>query len=535
MINDSTDGSQAATRNLTFSLLVVLLVGGAIRFVPVLGSGFPLNDGGLFAQMSRDLAAHGMTLPTFTTYNGEQIPFAYPPLGLYLAAILGSLPGLSVVAVLQFAPATIATTSIFVVHLLACRLGGSAWFGVAAAGAFALMPRSYIWLVGGGGMTRALGLLLALLAIHQGIGLVQSGARRQLILTALFGGLTALAHPHAAVFLAVSLGSIALLRSGRAVLPALGRLVTAALGAVVILAPWILAVLLNHGAGPFLSAGGTGINMSAGLIALLGINFIDAPVVDVFTAAGVLGSVVMAARGKWVVPCWLLATVVTDPRAGMTYATVPLAIAAAFFIKDGLGRLVQVSDLATALNSTPIPRLLSKQPALVTVLAVILFVGVRANARTAADPGVPLHGLTEDHVAAMAWVKDNTAPDQRFAIVTAHRWELDYFSEWFPFLAQRESVATVQGSEWTGLDGFINRLARFRQLQECAPRVASCLEGWRLGWDVLDAYVIIPKGRLYGPMTSVDCCPALREDLHRMQNWSVAYDGPGATVFAPRN
>jgi len=74
-------------RNLRFALFVAVLVGAVIRFLPLGASPYALNDGALFAHMANDLARNGFLLPEFTTYNGENIPFAYPPLGIYLTAI----------------------------------------------------------------------------------------------------------------------------------------------------------------------------------------------------------------------------------------------------------------------------------------------------------------------------------------------------------------------------------------------------------------------------------------------------------------
>jgi len=71
-------------------LFAALLFGAVVRFVPAASSGFPLNDGGLFYTMIRDLKANHFILPQFTTYNFVDIPFAYPPVGFYIAAIFST-------------------------------------------------------------------------------------------------------------------------------------------------------------------------------------------------------------------------------------------------------------------------------------------------------------------------------------------------------------------------------------------------------------------------------------------------------------
>jgi len=61
-------------------LLISVLFGAWMRFMPTLLTGTPINDGGMFYVMILDLRAHRFLLPAFTSYNHLNIPFAYPPL-----------------------------------------------------------------------------------------------------------------------------------------------------------------------------------------------------------------------------------------------------------------------------------------------------------------------------------------------------------------------------------------------------------------------------------------------------------------------
>ncbi len=49
-------------------LLLAMLIGGYIRLAAVLKSAYPINDGGLFYSMTRDLAANNWKIPAFTSY-----------------------------------------------------------------------------------------------------------------------------------------------------------------------------------------------------------------------------------------------------------------------------------------------------------------------------------------------------------------------------------------------------------------------------------------------------------------------------------
>jgi hypothetical protein len=134
---------------------------------------------------------------------------------------------------------------------------------------------------------------------------------------------------------------------------------------------------------------------------------------------------------------------------------------------------------------------------------------------------------------AMEWISKNVEPNASFAVITGRTWEIDYLSEWFPVIAERRSIATVQGAEWTGLEAFLRRLAAYRQLQQCAKSTATCVTDWARAWGQSAPYVFIPKGRLAGPLSDLDCCLALRETLIESDAFRVIYDRPGATILAP--
>ncbi len=94
--------SEKRNRYLIFS--VAVLLGLAVRLPFVLNTDFPLNDGGLFYTMVRELQANHFRLPLFTSYNGTNIPFAYPPLAFYLAGILQSLTQWDLLSIFRFLP-----------------------------------------------------------------------------------------------------------------------------------------------------------------------------------------------------------------------------------------------------------------------------------------------------------------------------------------------------------------------------------------------------------------------------------------------
>src|SRR6187551_2233117 len=73
-------------------LLVIVLAGLALaawlRLAPIFAD-FAFGDGGLFWVMANDLRNNGFLPPDVTTYNTGDIPWVYPPIGIYLVALLG--------------------------------------------------------------------------------------------------------------------------------------------------------------------------------------------------------------------------------------------------------------------------------------------------------------------------------------------------------------------------------------------------------------------------------------------------------------
>ena len=83
-------------RRRTTGLLLAasLLLSCPLLLVNALSHPYPLGAAGLFTQMAQQIAAADFRLPLQSPYYGPgSIPFAYPPLGLYLLAVLIKVTG----------------------------------------------------------------------------------------------------------------------------------------------------------------------------------------------------------------------------------------------------------------------------------------------------------------------------------------------------------------------------------------------------------------------------------------------------------
>lgn len=516
---DDTDSAAAL-----FGLGLALVVGGIVRFLPFFGTDFPLNDGGLFGIMIQDLVDNRFLLPTSTTYNGLDIPFAYPPLAFYVAG-LGHLLGVSIIDSLRGVPLLFSLATILAVYWLAGGVLRSRSGGMLAALAFALLPRSYLVLITGGGLTRGLGFLLAIIALGLAWRLMQSREPRWWAVGVLGvdGGLTALAHPQAAVFLATSVIVFLPWAVDRRV--AVTRLALSALIGMGVIAAWLIPVIGVHGIDPLISAAQSGERGLEGLLLLLSLRFGELLVFDVITIGALIGAVLAFRRREFMLPVWLVAIWLVDSRAGYTFAMVPLALLTAYAL--------------LALTRSWLPRAgtrhfdhIRKHPVWTAVMVAVLGGLVVANHYSGLRPSSPLHGLNTEQQSALVWAGENTPDEAVFAVVTNGTfWENDAVSEWFPALTDRRSAATVQGSEWLGPEEWQRQQEAYVGLQACARDVLPCVLAWSGTYDLPITHIFLPKGQLHGPSSEADCCPAPRHSVELVPGARVIYDGPGATVI----
>ena len=330
-------------------VLAALVLGTVVRAVPVLSADFPLNDGGLFAVMSDDLRANGFALPAFTSYNGGDIPFGYPPLGLYLNALLSPVLGGNE-ASLRFLPLLITCLTIPAFWFMVRGWVSPATAAVATF-AWAIIPRSWMWQVGGGGITRSLGMLFAFVAIGAAIRLLATNERRWWIIAPVAAGLTALSHLESAAFVGATLLVAWLFhhRSRRS----LGMLLGVAALAALIASPWLISVVAQHGLTPLTAAGGSrAAFMNIALAILVSLRWTAEPFVEVGAMVGIIGLGIAIATGRWWLPVWIVAIFLALPGGAATYAMVPWAL----LIALAVSRLVALATARRALDDRRRPR-----------------------------------------------------------------------------------------------------------------------------------------------------------------------------------
>ena len=406
---------------------------------------FPSGDGGLFWVMANDLRDNGFVPPTVTTYNTGDIPWVYPPLGLYLVAALGG--GLEWFRIL---PALSAIATLPAVWLLARALIGERGALVALV-AYGLASPAYLGLIAGGGVTRAPGLLLAVLTLWAVV-------RRYPMAAGVLAGLTLLTHPIAAAY--VVFGSAGLWATRGAD----RRMLWSPLIALAIGATWFVPMILRHGLDPMLAGlGSRDIDIVDNAVLLLA-ETINPP--NFAFVLGFVGAAVAIHRRRWDLVAWLVVSALGAAVVDR-WVAIPLAVLAGLAVDAALLQPARLRSVATVAGA-----------AITAVTGVVLSGGPET--------------VTAQQRATMEWAAAQTPEDATFAVIgyATDRGVV----EWFPALAQRESVTTWQGSEWVPGGGD----RRLLGAEAAACKIAECL-------PEADYYVL-----------RSGCCSQLSSELTRL-------------------
>ncbi len=537
----TTPAPRARARLEPIALLTVagVVVGCLVRAWLVLSQPLPLNDGGLFFQMTRELEAAHFHLPAFTGYNGAHLPYGYPPLGFYLTGLLDRFTPLSLLDAYRVVPLVASWLTLAAFVLLARELLSRRAQVAAATWAFALAPRSYIWMIMGGGVTRGPGFLFGLLTLHQVVRFYRTREWRYVAGAAAGAALTVLSHIGTAPFVAVSSGLL-LLACGRHWRALLGS-VAIGLGALVLTAPWWATVISQHGVGPFVAAFGTGQGVLSdhevrrrvlGWLARFAAPITAEPLFPLLAALAVLGGLVCLARLRLLLPVWWVTILLIDARQGPSFMMVPMALLAGIGVVDVV--LPAMLGAGAAVGRARTQRRWVAGAVLTAMAGYALF-GAMTRDPDLGREGRFLMSLTTGDRMAMHWIGTHTPADSRILVITGapNGWAADRTSEWLPVWARRTSVATAQGYEWAGGPTFMARRHMYEAFQGCAWRTTQCLDSLARRWDAPFTDVYVSQ---MDPRTAEPCCRPLLTALRSDPRYRLVYrGGDGGAVFERRD
>ena len=394
--------------------------------------------------------------------------------------------GIATATILQWAPFVLACLTVPAAYLALREMVGDRMHAAVATLFFALFPRSYEWLISGGGILRALGFLLALLALWQLGEFANGGSVGRFFWPGSSEGWQPFPMPkgqsfsplEASSFLRVNVAWIGPFGC-RSSCPRRGN--RDPLARHRDFAAWPRT--------PFCSSGSRGASIPVSLAELLGLRFTEEAYFSLGALLGVVGMVPLLTRRSLWPLAWLLLIFGLIPAAGPTYGMLPWSVFVAAAILDVIG---------PALN----PK--ARTPA-IAVAATIVLLGSVWSAQL---PLSPLRSVPADVRAAMTALPVGPLP-LSYLVVSGRDWATDSVSESFPYLTGEMSAATVQGYEFQDSTSWTARLALREEVQACALQGSACLLGLRP--EVKFDAVFIPK--LLDPDPRDDCCYALRSEI----------------------
>jgi len=495
---------------MTFSLIFLVIVGGFIRLVHVINLSFPLNDGGFFYQLVIDLQKNNLILPEFSSYNASQIPNAYPPLGIYIAAIISNLFKWPIFDIVQLLPAFVSVFTIVAFIFLCKKLFSDKVKIIAAVFVFSFLPTSFDWLIVGGGLTRSFGYLFAILTLSQSIGLFVNGTKRSILFTILFASLTILSHPGTAWF-TIYAALVILVFKRRENNRWVFKSLIVVSGILLLTSPWWLTIIIRHGFSVFTFPFQSESITLASILTPFTFLFTNEPLLPLLAFCGFLGVIVSLKNRFYFLPVWLFLTFIFESRLGATYSVIPMSLLAGIGIKDGLLGLVNNgSGECRGHGFSKISKLLISYLILHSMVAAFLSIDYQT--------------VTSDEIIAMDWIQENTDASSRFLIITGSpEYGIDHINEWFPVLSHRSSVTVPQGHEWLPEREFTKRIELHKSLQyavlDCNQALTICINTWSEEKSIDYSHIFVPESSI-----------VIKLLLSEFEN-RIMYNGPGGIII----
>ena len=504
-------------------LFLALLFGAFVRILPVLQAGFPLNDGGLFYTMISDLQKANYALPAATTYNQLHIPYAYPPLTFFLAGFIADLTRAGLIATIQWLPVFFSLLTIPAFYLLAKELLDAPLIAALATLIYALLPRSYEWVIMGGGVTRAPAALFLILMTWGVYRMFRHGGWKNYSTAILFAALVILTHPERALHGATT-AALLWLFFGRSK-AGLKRAAIVAVGVLTLTAPWWVTALVRYGWEPFTLAFQAGGERWLFWSPLLLLNFTDESIALVALLA-VVGVAACLFKKKPFLPAWLALAFLADPRSAPHVASVQTSLLAAVGLSDIIFPALKWLGKTDSPPEEEKPFLAEKRGRWAFgYLLLMLLVNAMLNIQLLKG-----YVLSSYDRSAMQWIAASTPSSSRFVALT---WDqtagLSPMLEWFPALTDRTNISTIQGREWlAGNKNYNSMNNAYSELFSCLFRDRACIEEWasKLNEPYDYVYISLAPGPDQAPQQS-----SLSTSLMQFEPYQVVYQNPAVIIF----
>jgi len=440
--------------------LCSLFVALPLLFASAFKQNYPLGYAGLYTQMAVEIANSNFHLPMSVPFYGPGgIPFAYPPLALYLMAVFIKL-GVSVWSYLRFAPAVLSWLSLIPLFVLARRISRSNLGGFVAVVLAACSYYLFDFHTTSGGIVRGLAFGLGLLAVYFFDRMAETFRWRDAILAGVFFGLTFLTHLGYAYFFALWIGVWVVTHPRRK--NWIGAGVVVAISLMVIL-PWIMVMLErygvsifanafpSHGAASFISL----IQNPVNLVPVLRDNLQAVLEQPWLLALVLVGLICLLAQKKFTLPLLFLLVSIMIPDYRY------ILIVSFLIAGTVLSFLYCLITSNKYITNKPLEKLISSI-VLVGICTPIYLQSFNRLSRM-------LPSVNQEMLEMASFIKNNTAPQASFQNLF---WDANE-AEWLPYLTQRNPDISPWGGEWIGT--YESQFALIAEVSKCEQDL-TCLE-----------------------------------------------------------
>jgi hypothetical protein len=292
-------------------------------------------------------------------------------------------------------------------------------------------------------------------------------------------------------------------------------------------------VLARHGLEPFVQAAGTGGQGGLTWLLLLFFDFTEEPFLTLTGAVAFIGLFASLVRKPRFLPLWLVLNPLIQPRGLSSFTILPLAMlfgsGLSGVILPGLRRLQQGQDTAEppdwveAAFGFRLGKLFCAF-ALWQMVASAFFGAAQIQGLT----------LSQADRQAMAWIAGSTPKDSRFLVISRPIENCplcDPALEWFPTLAERSSINTVQGKEWGQAGEWQNLMDRNNRLQACLDQNVDCVTDWAEQAQAAYTHVYVRSPAPGGSSASTGAS-SLGESLNNAPGFRRLYANSRVSVFA---
>lgn len=417
-------------------------------------AGYPRGDGGLFHEVVRQVVASGFRFPAIVHFNGFAIPFAYSPGAFFGCALLVQIFGLPIAAAMNVWVGV--WTVLYAVAGVWCarRFGLGRYPSIVAAAVMVALPQELEWLGFGGGITRAPGFALYVLAIGECWNALGTRKRRDAIVAGACAGAIGLFHMEFAFLAAVTFVVLCVYRR-----PRIDVLAVVGLSAIVVTSPW-LAALVKHPAAAHHAFQTASLQRGSGnlasFLAFFGLNPASVTMASNAGTLAIIGIALAAARRETLWAVWVIALFAVDQRAAFQVAHLPVALA--------------LGSLASQIKTVSAHRM-------VNVGVGLAILGLLC---ASVDRATKASRISEAAVADIKTIGRTLPKDGTVLVMPSipagsmNAFAADQTFEWFPAFAPQRSLLSYVGLEWVDRDLF-NRMWRqhLKMINMCIEKGAG--------------------------------------------------------------